>query len=244
MTRNAIEASNIGVKFDLSKKTENTKSLISRLISSTGGSSEEYWALEDVSFNVKKGEVLGVIGRNGAGKSTLLRVIGGIYEPDTGSINVRHSVSTILSITAGFRPNLTGIENIYLRGVLMGFDRHEINESIDSIRDFSGLDEFLYSPVKTYSTGMKSRLGFAIAVYLRREIILIDEVLGVGDTEFREKCDKKIEELMESNHTIVLVSHNNSTIGEYADKAILLIDGKVRSIGEPEDVIETRLNME
>ena len=237
-----VKAENIGVRFKLRRERRVTvKSAIARVFANDRRQVESFWALREVGFSLKKGEILGVIGRNGSGKSTLLRVIGRIFAPDEGRLEVRGSVSTLLSITAGFQPELSGLENIYLNGVLMGFREHEIDAVLDDIIEFCELERFLEARVKTYSSGMYSRLGFAIAINLRKSILLIDEVLGVGDTKFRQKCDNKIEELMAEDLTVILVSHSMNSIKRFADKVIWLDKGKIRAQGEPEEVIEQYL---
>lgn len=242
MSMEIVIAENIGIKFKLHRRKRGSlKGALTNVLSGKRPKEREFWALRRVSFRVKKGETLGIIGKNGSGKSTLLRVIGGIYQPDEGWLEVNGSVSTLLSITAGFQPELSGLENIYLCGILMGFRKCEINKVLDEIIAFSELGDFIEAPLKTYSSGMYARLGFAIAIHLRRDIMLIDEVLGVGDAKFRAKCEKKIEELMNEGRTIVLVSHNMESIRKFADKVIWLDKGTVRAQGPPDEVIEQYL---
>ena len=234
-----IRAENIGIKFKLRHERRGTvKETLARVFANKRRRVEEFWALRGISFTVEKGQTLGVIGKNGSGKSTLLRVIGGIFVPDEGSLEVRGTVSTLLSITAGFQPELSGLENIYLNGVLMGFREQEIDSVLDDIIEFSELGRFIESPVKTYSSGMYARLGFSIAINLKRDIMLIDEVLGVGDTKFREKCEERIEEVMKEGRTVVLVSHTMESIKRFSDKALWLDKGAIRGEGVPEEVIE------
>lgn len=237
-----IKAENIGVKFKLHRERKSTvKGVLASILANERRKDREFWALRSVSFCVQSGDILGIIGRNGSGKSTLLRVIGGIFVPDEGHLEVRGTVSTLLSITAGFQPELSGLENIYLNGVLMGFKEREIDEVLDDIIEFSELGRFIEAPIKTYSSGMCARLGFSIAIHLRKDIMLIDEVLGVGDVKFRKKCEEKIKELMGEGRTIVLVSHNMESIKKFANKVIWLDKGTIRAQGTPSEVIEQYL---
>lgn len=237
-----ITAENLGLKFKLHyEKRKTFKETIARSISNQKKGSQEFWALRKVNFRLEQGEILGVIGRNGSGKSTLLRVIGGIYSPDEGQIDVKGSVSTLLSITAGFKSDLSGIENIYLNGALMGFNEKQISAVLRDIVEFSELNQFIHAPVKTYSSGMYARLGFSIAVHLKKDIMLIDEVLGVGDAQFRLKSDEKMKQLMQEGRTIILVTHNMESIKRFATQVLWLEKGSVKRQGKPEDVIEEYL---
>lgn len=234
-----ITAENLGLKFKLHyEKGKTFKETIARSISKQKKGSQEFWALRRVNFGLEQGEILGVIGRNGSGKSTLLRVIGSIYSPDEGQIKVTGTVSTLLSITAGFKSDLSGIENIYLNGALMGFNEKQISAVLRDIVEFSDLNHFIHAPVKTYSSGMYARLGFSIAAHLKRDIMLIDEILGVGDARFRQKSDERIRRLMEEGRTIVLVSHNLESIKKFATRVIWLEKGSVVREGKPKEVIE------
>jgi lipopolysaccharide transport system ATP-binding protein len=201
-----------------------------------GDDLEEFWALKDVSFEVKQGEVLGVIGRNGAGKSTLLKILSRITEPTAGRVILHGRVASLLEVGTGFHPELTGRENIYLNGAILGMSRAEIRSKFDEIVAFAGVEKFLDTPVKRYSSGMYVRLAFAIAAHLEPEILLVDEVLAVGDAEFQKKCLGKIDEVSrQEGRTVLLVSHNMAAIAEMADRALLLDAGSVAidgSIGE------------
>ena len=237
-----IKAENISIKFKLYRERRNTfKQTIARIFSNKRREIQEFWALKGVSFSINEGETLGVIGKNGSGKSTLLRVIGGIFTPDEGYLEVHGSTSTLLSITAGFQPGLSGLENIYLNGILMGFKEQEIKTVLSDIIEFSELNNFIEAPVKTYSSGMYARLGFSIAINLKRDIMLIDEVLGVGDTKFRQKCEEKLKEVMRKGRTIVLVSHNMEPIERFADKVVWLDKGTVQASGATNEVIKKYL---
>lgn len=198
---------------------------------------EKYWALKQVNFSLRKGESLGVVGRNGAGKSTLLKLMAGIIVPDKGNIiNSGYSVS-LLSLQTGFVPYLTGRENTLLNGLILGFKRNEIIEMMGEIHEFSGLDFFFDQPIYSYSSGMKARLGFSIAFQLSPDILLIDEVLGVGDEAFRQKSGQKMREKIRSHATTVLVSHTPGTIRELCDRAVWIEDGITRASGTPDEVL-------
>ena len=205
----------------------------------------KFWALKDVSFEVKQGEVVGIIGRNGAGKSTLLKILSRITEPTSGRFGVRGRVASLLEVGTGFHPELTGRENIYVSGVTLGMTRTEIKKRFDEIVDFSGVEKFLDTPVKHYSSGMQVRLGFAVAAHLESEILIIDEVLAVGDAEFQEKCLGKIKDVaFESDKTVLLVSHNAASISALCNRAILLAGGKVHFLGDSQAAINEYLQRE
>ena len=200
------------------------------------------WALKDVSFEVQRGEVLGIIGRNGAGKSTLLKILSRITEPTEGQAVINGRVASLLEVGTGFHPELTGWENIYLGGALLGMSRQEINDRFDEIVDFSGVEKFIDTPVKRYSSGMRVRLGFAVAAHLEPEILLIDEVLAVGDAVFRKKCFGKMGEVAREGRTVLLVSHNLASIANLCARAILLEAGKVVMDGQPAAVVQHYLS--
>ena len=236
-----IEAKNIGIMFKLRHERRRTLKKSVMNIFKKKLSTQNFWALKDVSFKVNEGESLGIIGKNGSGKTTLLRVIGDIFKPDEGSIKVIGKVSTLLSVGAGFQPELSGLENIYLNGTILGLKKKEIDAIADSIIAFSELNNFIDVPVKTYSSGMHARLGFSIAVNIERDIMLIDEILGVGDRHFREKCERKMSQFRERAKTIILVSHNTEAIKSFCNRAILLDKGIMIAEGQPEDVVEQYL---
>lgn len=202
-----------------------------------GDEIEDFWALRDVSFEVLRGDVVGVIGRNGAGKSTLLKVLSRITEPSEGRVEIKGRVASLLEVGTGFHPELTGRENIYLNGAILGMKRTEIRRKFDEIVDFAEVEKFLDTPVKHYSSGMYVRLAFAVAAHLEPEILVVDEVLAVGDAEFRQKCLGKIREVStESGRTCLFVSHNLSAILSICNKGILLQNGGVLAAGKAEDV--------
>lgn len=202
----------------------------------------EFWALRDVSFEVPVGAALGVIGRNGAGKSTLLKVLSRITAPTTGTAELHGRVASLLEVGTGFHPELSGVENIYLSGAVLGMRRQEIRRKFEEIVDFSGIEsQFLDTPVKRYSSGMQVRLGFAVAAHLEPEILLIDEVLAVGDAKFQAKCLGKIEEIGETGRTVIFVSHNMPAILRLCSRAILLDHGRVVTDGPTHQAVRTYL---
>lgn len=187
---------------------------------------EEFWALNNISFEVNQGDRLGIIGRNGAGKSTLLKIISRIVEPTSGKIFIKGRIASLLEVGTGFHPELSGRENIYLNGAILGMSRTEIKKNFDAIVDFSGVEKFLDTPVKRYSSGMYVRLAFAVAAHLQPEILIVDEVLAVGDAEFQKKCLGKMNEVSQSGRTILFVSHNLSAINSLCNKAVVLKKGE------------------
>lgn len=198
----------------------------------------EFWALRGVSFEVKRGEVIGIIGRNGAGKSTLLKILSKIVEPTGGKITMRGKVASLLEVGTGFNPELTGRENIYLSSAIIGMTKKEINKKIDSIVEFSGIDKFIDTPVKRYSSGMYVRLAFAVSAHLDSDILLVDEVLAVGDLEFQKKCLGKMRSISSLGRTVIFISHSMSAISKLCDKCILIEDGKISMEGKTNDVIK------
>ena len=207
------------------------------------GSGDYVWALKDISFEVKEGEVLGIIGRNGAGKSTLLKLLSRTTAPTTGSINIRGKVASLLEVGTGFHPELSGRENIYLNGAIMGMRRAEITNKLDEIIDFAGVERYIDTPVKRYSSGMYVRLAFAVAAHLEPDILIVDEVLAVGDAEFQRKCLGKMGEITEGlGRTVLLVSHQLSTIELLCKNSILLENGLIKESGSSSDIINKYLN--
>jgi lipopolysaccharide transport system ATP-binding protein len=201
------------------------------------------WALRDVSFDVKQGEVFGIIGRNGAGKSTLLKILSGIVMPSQGSVRGRGRINSLLEIGTGFHDELSGRENIFLNGYFLGMHRHEIRKKFDEIVDFSGVEQFLDTPVKRYSSGMYVRLAFAVAAHLEPDILIVDEVLAVGDAEFQKKCLGKMHDVSEKmGRTILYVSHNMPSVVNLCHRAMLLQGGKVAEIGPAEKVVNNYLS--
>jgi len=201
-------------------------------------STDVFWALKDVSFDVRQGDVVGIIGRNGAGKSTLLKILSKITEPTEGVVKIKGRVSSLLEVGTGFHPELTGRENIYLNGAILGMTRHEINRKFDEIVAFSEIEKFLDTPVKRYSSGMYVRLAFAVAAHLEPEILIIDEVLAVGDAQFQKKCLGKMEEVGREGRTVLFVSHNMAAIEQLTQKSLLLKSGLVECFGNTPHVLE------
>ena len=204
-----------------------------------GDKVELFHALKGVSFEVEKGKILGIIGKNGSGKSTMLRAIAGIFSPDKGSIDLHNHTISLLSIGVGFNKKLTGKENIYLSGMLLGFSEEEIAKKEKEIIAFADIGDFIKKPVKTYSSGMYSKLAFAITAILETDIMLIDEVLSVGDARFKEKSYNKMKELIsDDSRTVIIVSHNLNTIKELCNEVLWLNDGKIVEIGEPNEIVD------
>jgi ABC-type polysaccharide/polyol phosphate transport system ATPase subunit len=202
---------------------------------------KDFWALQDVSFEVKKGECIGIIGKNGSGKSTLLQMLCGVLQPSSGEIIVNGKVSALLELGAGFNPEFTGKDNVYMNGALMGFTREEMDERFPAIADFADIGDFIYQPVKTYSSGMYVRLAFAAAISIEPEILVVDEALAVGDTAFQTKCLKQIQEMRKTGITIILVTHDMMQVNRICNRAILLREGAVHAEGVAEKVIEQYL---
>lgn len=199
--------------------------------------SAEFWALKDVSFTVNRGEVVGILGRNGAGKSTLLKVLSRITEPTTGRIGIKGRVASLLEVGTGFHPELTGRENIFLNGAILGMTRSEIRQKFDEIVAFAGVEKFLDTPVKRYSSGMYVRLAFAVAAHLEPEILIVDEVLAVGDSEFQNKCIGKMKEVTEGGRTVLFVSHNLPAVAALCRKGILLKEGRLLLVDTADNAI-------
>ncbi|MBT6746104.1 MAG: ABC transporter ATP-binding protein [Flavobacteriales bacterium] len=235
-----IKATNLGIRFKMKRKKpqvtlSDTKKTDRRVNAS------EFWALKNVNFTVEKGDILGVIGSNGSGKSTLLRLISEVYSPDEGTIEINGSVSALLSLGAGFKSELSGLENIYLNGIMLGFSKTEIDKHLEQIIEFSEIGEFINEPVKVYSSGMRSRLGFSISAFLERDVMLIDEILGVGDFKFKKKSQEKMEEMIRDGRTVIIVSHSMDSIKKYSNKAIWIEKGEMKASGKAVDIVELYL---
>jgi lipopolysaccharide transport system ATP-binding protein len=246
----AIRVENLGKQYHLGKREAQSSSLAERLQSlllppfrhrGRGGqassSQETIWALKDLSFQVKRGEAVGVIGPNGAGKSTLLKLLSGLTAPTEGRITIRGRVGSMLEIGTGFNPELSGRENVFLNGVILGMKRREVERRFDEIVDFSGVERFLDMPVKRYSSGMRVRLAFSVIAHLEAEILLIDEVLSVGDAAFRKKSMTKMEELIRGGRTVLFVSHNERAVAGLCDWAMRLEEGRIVDQGESAEVV-------
>lgn len=207
-------------------------------------SSDIIWALKNISFEVKKGEVVGIIGLNGAGKSTLLKILSKITEPTSGRAEIYGRISTLLEVGTGFHPELTGRENIYLNGTILGMKKKELDRKFDEIVDFSGVERFIDTPIKRYSSGMKVRLAFAVAAYIEPEVLLIDEVLAVGDIQFQKKCINKMEDIGKHGRTILFVSHNMAAVTRLCPRSILISKGGVLYDGPSHDVVSYYMGTE
>ncbi len=233
-----IDVQGMGKRFRLHRSgTRTFKSVALDLLKARGGGKRDFWALQDLSFTVGSGETLGIIGSNGAGKSTLLSLLAKTKVPTTGSIETRGTVSSLLELGAGFHPDLTGRENVFLAGAIMGLTRAQMRERFDAIVAFAELDEFIDQPVKHYSSGMYVRLGFAVAVEVDPDILLIDEVLAVGDVNFQRKCIEKMEAFRRAGKTMLIISHDLPTIQSISDRILLLDQGRIMGLGEPDAVV-------
>lgn len=234
MDKNAIEVRDLKIRYKCLNKISIRKSIFSLKKSKV----DVFEAVKGVSFDVKEGEILGIVGKNGSGKSTMLRAIAGIFSPDEGSIDLHgHSIS-LLSIGVGFQKKLTGRENIYLSGMLLGFTQEQIQDKMKEIIEFSELGKFIDKPVKTYSSGMYSKLAFSITAILETDIMLIDEVLSVGDAKFKKKSYKKMKELItDKERTVIIVSHSSDTLRKLCDKILWLHDGEMKMYGPTDKVL-------
>jgi ABC-2 type transport system ATP-binding protein len=237
-----IEVNNVSIKFKMTKEQifslkEYFIKFIKRQLEF-----EEFNALTDISFSVNKGDILGIIGYNGAGKSTMLKVISGIMKPTNGSIKVDGVISPLIELGSGFDMELTARENIFLNGYILGYSKKFIKEHFNEIVEFSELSEFLDVPVKNFSSGMVARLGFAIATIVKPEILIVDEILSVGDFKFQEKSEKKIKEMLLSGTTVILVSHDIAQIEEICTKVLWLEHGRVRGYGNTKEICEEYKN--
>ena len=235
----ALRVNDVSICFNLSKeKVDNFKELFIKKLKGEKLRFNEFWALKDVSFELKKGERLGILGLNGAGKSTLLKVIAGVYKPTKGSVQRYGHMAPMIELGAGFDPNYTGRENIFLYGSVLGFSKEFLMSKYDEILEFSELGEFIDVPIKNYSSGMKARLGFSIATVVEPEILILDEVLSVGDAKFRKKCEKKMKKMFDHGVTVLFVSHSLAQVKRLCNKAIILEHGQLIAKGDIDDVVE------
>ncbi len=241
----AIKVSNVSKKFCRNIKSmmkygfyDIGRSIFGMNVDSSKLRNDEFWAVDNVSFEVHKGEALGIIGHNGSGKSTVLKMLNGIYMPDIGKIEIYDRVGALIEVGAGFHPMLTGRENIFINGAILGMNKKEIDNKFDDIVNFADIGDFIDSPVKNYSSGMYVRLGFAIATYSEPEILLIDEILAVGDLKFQAKCLDHLSILRKKGVTTVLVSHHMPKIGSFCDKVLMLSKGMMKVLDKPEVAIE------
>ena len=231
-----IKTDNLGIKYNLSEqKVDDFKDYIIKAIKGELNYNE-FWALKNVSFEIEAGDHVGILGLNGAGKSTLLKAVAGVMKPTEGTVKTKGKIVPLLELGAGFDRQYTGAENIYLYGAVLGYSRKFINSKFKEIVEFSELEDFINVPVKNYSSGMKSRLGFAIATAVEADILILDEVLAVGDAKFRKKCEAKIKEMFADGTTVLFVSHNLSQVKKLCDKALLLEHGRLAAYGETERI--------
>jgi lipopolysaccharide transport system ATP-binding protein len=250
MTELAIQVDNLSKRYRIGAQRQSYNTLRDTLAAafakflnskSEPRTSESFWALRDVSFEVNRGEVLGIIGRNGAGKSTLLKILSRVTRPTHGRAKINGRVGSLLEVGTGFHPELTGRENIYLNGAILGMTRTEIQQKFDEIVEFAEIDQFIDTPVKRYSSGMYMRLAFAIAAHLEPEILIVDEVLAVGDHAFQQKCLGRMSDVAKEGRTVLFVSHNMACIERLCHSAILLEEGRVKVFGKIPEVIQTYL---
>jgi len=249
MTEQALGMKHVFKRFRRGEKHDSLRDLIPSLVKRAvlkdrerSLAPEEFWVLNDISFDVKKGETLGIIGHNGAGKSTMLKHLSGIMVPTKGSIEVKGRLSALIEVGAGFHPDLTGRENVFLNGVILGMTRAEVKRKFDEIVDFAGLEEFIDTPVKRYSSGMFARLGFSVAAHLEPDILIIDEVLSVGDFAFQRKGIEKMRAIAKSGATVIFVSHNLHAVAEFCQRGILLERGRIVIDGPTDQVIRRYLD--
>jgi ABC-type polysaccharide/polyol phosphate transport system ATPase subunit len=231
-----VEIDSVSMLFNLSKeKVDNIKEYVIKLIKRQL-MFNEFWALKDISFNIYRGESLGIIGLNGSGKSTLLKIIAGVMKPTKGKVSVYGSVAPLIELGAGFDPDLSARENVFLNGAVLGYSKAQMKEKFDEIIDFAELWDFIDVPIKNYSSGMVARLGFSIATISRPDILIVDEILGVGDFKFKEKCENRMNEIISNGSTVILVSHSIEQIKLMCKKAVWLKSGQLVMQGEAEEV--------
>jgi lipopolysaccharide transport system ATP-binding protein len=234
----AISIHRLSKSYTIGKQKESSfRTALSGVFSRQNKNNETFWALKEISFDIEKGDVIGIIGRNGAGKSTMLKILSRITQPTEGRIEINGRVASLLEVGTGFHPELTGRENIYLNGTLLGMTRKEVSEKLDEIIEFSGVIKFIDTPVKHYSSGMYVRLAFSVAAHLEPEILIIDEVLAVGDAEFQKKCLGKMKDVAGEGRTVIFVSHDLAAVKNLCTRAILLEQGKIICEGSTDKVL-------
>jgi ABC-type polysaccharide/polyol phosphate transport system ATPase subunit len=249
MSEIAVRMEHVSKRFRRGELHDSLRDLIpaltSRILGRTpedAAMNREFWALQDISFEIPRGESFGIVGANGAGKSTMLKLISRIMKPTEGSVEIHGRLSALIEVSAGFHPDLTGRENIYLNGAILGMPRREIDAKFDEIVEFSGLAAFLDTPVKRYSSGMYARLGFSVAAHVNPDVLIVDEVLSVGDYVFQKKCVERMKEVIRSGATVLFVSHNLKIVTEFCHRCLLLDRGHLRMIGSPTEVIQSYMN--
>ena len=239
----AIHVDNVTQRFRvIHERPDTVRELFARFLRHNA-SFHDFDAVKNVSLEIPKGQMVGLIGRNGSGKSTLLKIIAGVYRPTTGSVQVRGTLAPLIELGAGFHPELTGRENILINGLLMGYSKQDMERREDSIIEFAEIGEFIDAPVKQYSTGMYTRLAFAVATEVDPEILLLDEILAVGDAPFKQKCLTRIEAFRERGKTMVYVTHDMQQVRNYCDRAVFLDKGEMMADGEPDEVIRAYMTL-
>ena len=231
-----VDVNHVSIRFiQNQEKVDNLKEYFIKLVTRKL-KYDDFWALTDVNFQIERGERLGVLGFNGAGKSTLLKTVAGVLKPTKGTVTTRGVIAPLLELGAGFDMNYTGKENVYLYGATMGYSRKYIEERYDEIVEFAELKDFMHVPVKNYSSGMKARLGFSIATVVRPDILILDEVLSVGDAKFRKKSEKKLVDMMDTGVTVLFVSHNLDQVKRICNKAMILEHGEMKAFGDIDEI--------
>ncbi|MDU4478784.1 ABC transporter ATP-binding protein [Clostridium sp.] len=236
MSEYAIKVENVSMKFNLgSEKVTSLKEYFIKMINKSYRI-DEFYAVKDISFNIKKGDSFAILGSNGSGKSTMLKMISGIYKPTNGKITVEGSIAPMIELGAGFDEELTARENVFLNGAVLGYSKKFMEENFDNIIDFAELWDFVDVPIKNYSSGMKARLGFAVATLVKPDVLIVDEILSVGDANFRKKCEEKMFEMKENGVTLVLVSHSMEQVLKVCNNAIWINKGQLMCIGNVNEV--------
>lgn len=244
MGKELLRVEHVGMEFNLSReRVDDFREYFIRLVSGKGIERDEFWALKDISFTLEEGERIGILGLNGAGKSTLLKVVAGVFKPTEGNVVRKGKIVPLLELGAGFDKNYTGRENIFLYGAVLGYSREYMESKFDEIVKFSGLGQFIDVPIKNYSSGMKSKLGFSIATIAEPEILILDEVLSVGDAKFRRKSERRIKKMMKEGTAVLFVSHSISQVLRICNKAMILEQGRMVAFGDVEDVAKIYMEM-
>lgn len=239
---NAVEIKDVSMRFNLAKeRVDNIKEWVVRKLKGKGVSFDEFWALKDISLTIPKGDSFALIGSNGSGKSTLLKIISGVLTPTRGTVTLNGSLAPLIELGAGFDMDLSGRENVFLNGAILGHSKKMMEEKYDEIMDFSELKDFEDVPVKNYSSGMMARLGFSIATLVKPDILIVDEILSVGDHSFQEKCSKRMEEMMSGGTTVILVSHDESMVKKICRHAVWINKGHLMFVGDSEVAVKKYL---
>lgn len=244
MARELLRVEHVGMEFNLSKERVNDfREYVIRIFRGQKIKRDEFWALRDITFTLEEGDRIGILGLNGAGKSTLLKVIAGVFKPTEGKVVRKGKIVPLLELGAGFDKNYTGRENIFLYGAVLGYSRKYMEEKYDEIVKFSGLEKFIDVPIKNYSSGMKSKLGFSIATIAEPEILILDEVLSVGDAKFRKKSERKIRKMMKEGTAVLFVSHSLQQVQRICNKAMILDQGRMIALGEVNEIAQMYAKM-